>query len=91
MFTSAEARELRDYCARYPIDDESNTWLPHGFLMAKLSNMMGGNDPKSAKDFMPFAKMAEEAEPVQAVPNLTKKHAKRVKRHMKNLAKSRSW
>lgn len=85
MFTSAEAQELRVYCSRYPIDDESNVWLPHGFLMAKVSNMMGGNEPKTVKDFMPFANRDEPEPEVLSEPKpYTRKHLKRI-------MKSRGW
>ncbi len=83
MFTSAEAQELRAYYARYPFDDESNTWLPHGLLMAKLHGMVGSQEPKAAKDFMPFSQVAEEPEPVPetAPRSYTKKHLKRIQKY----------
>lgn len=83
MFTSAEAQELRAFYARYPFDDESNQWLPHGFLMAKLSNMLApqGAEAKSPKDFMPFARDIEpDPEPQSEARPYSKKHLKRIQK-----------
>jgi hypothetical protein len=54
--------ELRAYFARYPFDDESNTWLPMGMLIAEVRNKFAtaGSDPASAFDFMPFRPKGED-------------------------------
>lgn len=84
MFTSAEAQELRAYYSRYPFDSESNVWLPHALLMAEIRNKFAGSNAQlaSAKDFMPFARVAEQdpeddGEPQEPRP-YTKKHLKRI-------------
>lgn len=88
MFTSAEAQELRAYYARYPFDDESNVWLPHGLLMAKLHAFMGvKDDQKTVKDFMPFANIAEE----QAAPEPQPEPRPYTKKQLKRIQKYKGW
>jgi hypothetical protein len=87
MFTSAEANELRAYYTRYPFDDESNHWLPHGFLMAKLSNMLSNGEPKTATEFMPFATIAEK-EPEPEVPHEPRPYSKK---QLKRIQKYKGW
>jgi hypothetical protein len=57
LLTAAEAAELRAYYARFPFDDESNHWLPHGMLQAEVHNKFAGPGGQvAAINFMPFAK-----------------------------------
>lgn len=42
MMTAREARDFAEYCARYPIDDESNHHVPIASLHATVVSMMGG-------------------------------------------------
>lgn len=84
MLTSAEACELRMFYARYPFDDESNHWLPHGMLMADLHRRFSGAgaELKAPIDFMPFAKEREkEPEPVSEPRPYSRKQLKRIQKY----------
>lgn len=83
MFTSAEAQELRAYYTRYPFDDESNVWLPHGLLMAKISGLAGSQnaEQKTVRDFMPFVPADDEPVPLSEPKPYTKKQLKRIQKY----------
>ena len=52
ILTSTEAREFAAYCARYPIDDESNSHVPIASLQSQVAGMMGGKAKLS--DYLVF-------------------------------------
>lgn len=94
MLTSAEACELRMFYARYPFDDESNHWHPNALLRSDIYARFSGTgaEPKSAQDFMPFAKAAAEREAEEAASALPAQEPKPYSRkQLKRIQKYRGW
>jgi hypothetical protein len=54
--TCSEAREFGEFCARFPIDDESNFQLPMAQMLKVYSNAHRDQTQPRARitDFMPF-------------------------------------
>jgi hypothetical protein len=57
ILTAREAKEFATYCARYPIDDESNHHIPVANLHTTVANMMGGKT--KITDHLVFRKRGE--------------------------------
>jgi hypothetical protein len=64
MLTAREAEDFKRYCARYPIDDESNFHAPMAQLTAMYANVnrASGSKPATIPEFLLFREQEPEAD-----------------------------